>query len=69
MNTAHRPVSHRRLPDWPDEGAAVADGQGRQGIVQFVGEWENPAIRRVMEIAWTVVVAVGISAATGGGPC
>lgn len=53
MNTAHRPVSHRRLPDWLSEGAAVVDegGHGRRGIVQFIGEWDDPATRRVTPCA------------------
>jgi len=50
MNTAHRPVS-RRLPDWLTEGATAVDGQGRRGIVQFIGEWEDPATRRVIKCA------------------
>jgi hypothetical protein len=51
MNTAHRPVSHRHLPGWLNEGAAAVDGQGRRGIVQFIGEWEDPATRRVTDCA------------------
>ncbi|MFC9816532.1 hypothetical protein ACFVJM_31235 [Streptomyces virginiae] len=53
MNTAHRPVSHRQLPDWLTEGAAAVDdgGHGRRGIVQFIGEWEDPATRRVTDCA------------------
>ncbi|MFE7935113.1 hypothetical protein ACFU6S_41610 [Streptomyces sp. NPDC057456] len=52
MNTAHRSVSHRQLPDWLYEGAAVVDeGHGRRGIVQFIGEWEDPVTRRVTPCA------------------
>lgn len=45
MHTGHRPVSHRHLPDWLHEGSAAVDGQGRRGIVQFIGEWEDPVTR------------------------
>ncbi|MFJ3933869.1 hypothetical protein [Streptomyces sp. NPDC090029] len=53
MNTAHRPVSHRQLPDWLTEGAAAVDegGHGRRDIVQFIGEWEDPSTRRVTRCA------------------
>jgi hypothetical protein len=51
MNTAHRPVPHRRLPDWLKEGAAAVDDQRRRGIVQFIGEWEDLATRRVTDCA------------------
>ncbi|CAL9675394.1 hypothetical protein [Streptomyces sp. enrichment culture] len=51
MNTAHRPVSHRQLPDWLTEGAAAVDEDGRRGIVQFIGEWEDPSTRCVTDCA------------------
>lgn len=53
MNTAHRPVSRRQLPDWLTEGAAAVGegGCGRRGIVQFIGEWEDPATQRVTDCA------------------
>ncbi|MCP3822104.1 hypothetical protein NLX86_29655 [Streptomyces sp. A3M-1-3] len=53
MGTAHRSVSHRTLPAWLSEGAAVVDegGHGRRGIVQFIGAWEDPATRRVTDCA------------------
>lgn len=53
MSSAHRPVAHDGLPDWLGEGTAVVDegGHGRRGIVQFIGEWEDPATRRITPCA------------------
>jgi hypothetical protein len=51
MSIAHRPVSHRSLPDWLNEGATAVDGRGCRGIVQFIGEWADPATRRVTDCA------------------
>ena len=52
MSAAHRPGPHQ-LPDWLIEGAAVVDesGYGLRGIVQFIGEWEDPATRRITDCA------------------
>lgn len=37
-----------RLPSWLHEGARVLDPEkGCEAIVQFIGEWEDPATRRV----------------------
>lgn len=35
-----------RLPGWLHEGARVLDAEDREGVVQFIGEWEDPATRR-----------------------
>ncbi|MEV6575652.1 hypothetical protein [Streptomyces sp. NPDC051577] len=47
--SARRAAAQHQLPDWLREGAvAVEDeGRGRRGIVQFIGEWEDPATRRI----------------------
>ncbi|MFF5706154.1 hypothetical protein ACFY7H_27275 [Streptomyces sp. NPDC012794] len=38
-----------RPPSWLHEGARVLDPAGdREGIVQFIGEWEDPQTRRVI---------------------
>ncbi|WP_260618080.1 hypothetical protein [Streptomyces sp. WAC07149] len=38
-----------RLPSWLHEGARVLDpARDREGIVQFIGEWEDPQTRRVI---------------------
>ncbi|MFJ9967235.1 hypothetical protein [Streptomyces avermitilis] len=51
--TAHQPAPHHDLPGWLGEGTAVVDGggHGRRGIVQFIGEWEDPATRRATPCA------------------
>ncbi|MEU9715425.1 hypothetical protein [Streptomyces sp. NPDC047976] len=37
-----------RRPDWLFEGSRVYDlTQDREGVVQFVGEWQDPATRRI----------------------
>ncbi|MCJ0868084.1 hypothetical protein [Streptomyces sp. AP-93] len=37
-----------RLPGWLREGARVLDpAKDREGIVQFIGEYEDPYTRRV----------------------
>ncbi|MEV7618254.1 hypothetical protein [Streptomyces sp. NPDC089799] len=52
-----RPASQTRkrrqsLPPWVVEGAAIRDPvEGKTGIVQFVGEWEDPATRLLTENA------------------
>ncbi|MEU9030924.1 hypothetical protein AB0D46_26100 [Streptomyces sp. NPDC048383] len=52
MNPTSRPTSHRQLPDWLPEGARVFDpGRGREAIVQFIGDYEDPATRRCMPTA------------------
>ncbi|MFE3861078.1 hypothetical protein ACFXPT_11675 [Streptomyces goshikiensis] len=49
MNKAPRPASHQALPAWLHEGARVLDpAKGCEGVVQFIGEWENPQTRRVI---------------------
>ncbi|MFJ4777410.1 hypothetical protein [Streptomyces sp. NPDC088762] len=48
MATAPRPASHQSLPAWIHEGARVVDGQEREAIVQFIGDYEDPATRRFM---------------------
>jgi hypothetical protein len=37
-----------RRPDWLHEGARVLDAaRDREGIVQFIGDYEDPATRRL----------------------
>jgi hypothetical protein len=37
-----------RRPNWLYEGARVLDAaQAREGIVQFIGDYEDPATRRL----------------------
>lgn len=37
-----------RRPDWLYEGARVFDpARDREAVVQFIGEWEDPATRRL----------------------
>ncbi|MCX5376696.1 hypothetical protein [Streptomyces sp. NBC_00091] len=36
-------------PSWLYEGARVLDpAKDREGIIQFIGEWEDPQTRRVI---------------------
>ncbi|MCI4078782.1 hypothetical protein MRQ86_00095 [Streptomyces sp. MMS21 TC-5] len=38
-----------RRPSWLYEGARIYDpGKECEGVVQFVGEWEDPQTRRVI---------------------
>ncbi|MDA5281060.1 hypothetical protein ACWGHM_36595 [Streptomyces sp. NPDC054904] len=38
-----------RRPSWLYEGARIFDPAGdREGVVQFIGEWEDPRTRRVI---------------------
>ncbi|MFE3864973.1 hypothetical protein ACFXPT_31700 [Streptomyces goshikiensis] len=37
-----------RLPGWLHEGARVLDPEDREGVIQFIGEWEDPATRRII---------------------
>ncbi|MGW2038685.1 hypothetical protein [Streptomyces virginiae] len=37
-----------RRPSWLCEGARVLDPEDREGIVQFIGEWEDPRTRRLI---------------------
>ncbi|WP_406346624.1 hypothetical protein OH787_06595 [Streptomyces sp. NBC_01547] len=38
-----------RLPDWLYTGARVLDSvKDHEGVIQFIGEWENPQTRRVI---------------------
>ncbi|MFI1060570.1 hypothetical protein ACH4TC_01605 [Streptomyces spororaveus] len=37
------------LPDWLYAGARVLDpSKDREGVIQFIGEWEDPQTRRVI---------------------
>ncbi|MFF4578381.1 hypothetical protein ACFY15_08275 [Streptomyces sp. NPDC001373] len=51
--SVRRALAQHQLPDWLREGAMVVDenGRGRRGIVQFIGEWEDPLTRRVTPCA------------------
>lgn len=41
-------MSRKSLPAWLHEGGRVFDpANDREAIVQFIGEWEDPATRRV----------------------
>lgn len=53
MSTAPRPPAHRKLPAWLNGGTTAVDegGHGRRGIVQFIGEWEDPVTRHVIDCA------------------
>ncbi|MFE3557846.1 hypothetical protein ACFXKW_23700 [Streptomyces sp. NPDC059193] len=38
-----------RRPSWLYEGARIFDpAKDREGVVQFIGEWEDPESRRVI---------------------
>ncbi|MFJ3976174.1 hypothetical protein [Streptomyces sp. NPDC090021] len=38
-----------RRPSWLHEGARIFDSANdREAVVQFIGEWEDPATRRVI---------------------
>ncbi|MGW6821197.1 hypothetical protein [Streptomyces sp. NPDC055005] len=38
-----------RRPSWLYEGARVLDpAKDREGIIQFIGQWEDPQTRRVI---------------------
>ncbi len=38
-----------RRPSWLYEGARVLDpAEDREAVVQFIGEWEDPATRRLI---------------------
>ncbi|WP_328300045.1 hypothetical protein OG389_21205 [Streptomyces sp. NBC_00435] len=39
-------MSRTNLPSWLCEGARVLDANDREAIVEFIGEWEDPATRR-----------------------
>ncbi|MER6249949.1 hypothetical protein ABT224_00915 [Streptomyces sp. NPDC001584] len=43
-------MSHGKdVPSWLHEGARVLDpAREAEGIVQFIGEWEDPQTRRVL---------------------
>ncbi|WP_060178013.1 hypothetical protein [Streptomyces sp. IMTB 1903] len=50
--TAPRPRSHQDLPSWLYEGARVYDpGRDCEAIVQFIGDFEDPATRRFIHNA------------------
>ncbi|MFG2999765.1 hypothetical protein [Streptomyces sp. NPDC048340] len=40
--------STSRRPSWLYEGARVLDADDREATVQFIGEFEDPATRRVI---------------------
>ncbi|WP_404955206.1 hypothetical protein [Streptomyces sp. 147326] len=42
-------MSRKSLPPWLHEGARVLDpARDAEAIVQFIGEWEDPATRRII---------------------
>ncbi|MFD9411256.1 hypothetical protein ACFWBN_30120 [Streptomyces sp. NPDC059989] len=45
--SARRALTNRQLPGWLREGAVAVEDGGRRGVVQFIGEWEDPATRRI----------------------
>lgn len=45
--TARRALNDHQLPRWLREGAVAVEDDGRRGVVQFIGEWEDPATRRI----------------------
>uniref|UniRef100_A0AAU2JL50 Uncharacterized protein n=1 Tax=Streptomyces sp. NBC_00049 TaxID=2903617 RepID=A0AAU2JL50_9ACTN len=48
----HCPPSHQSLPAWLHEGARVLDpAKDREGVVQFIGPWEDPQTRRIVPCA------------------
>ena len=49
--TNHAPARRRSLPEWLHEGATVRDDAGSTGVVQFIGEWEDPYTRRLHDCA------------------
>ncbi|MFD9100281.1 hypothetical protein ACFVZN_04330 [Streptomyces virginiae] len=49
---ARRPRSHQDLPSWLCEGARVYDpGLDTEGIVQFIGDFEDPGTHRFIKNA------------------
>ncbi|MFG2715256.1 hypothetical protein ACGFX2_32540 [Streptomyces goshikiensis] len=45
--STRRALAHRQLPRWLREGTVAVEDGGRRGVVQFIGEWEDPATRRI----------------------
>ncbi|MEV8534702.1 hypothetical protein [Streptomyces sp. NPDC051211] len=49
MSPKSRSRQRQSVPSWVSEGARIFDPlEDRQGIVQFIGEWENPTTRTVV---------------------
>ncbi|MEU6314069.1 hypothetical protein [Streptomyces sp. NPDC047014] len=42
-----RAMADRQLPRWLREGAVAVEDGGRRGVVQFIGEWEDPATHSI----------------------
>ncbi|MFE9468947.1 hypothetical protein ACFYNW_36025 [Streptomyces virginiae] len=52
MSTQNRTRQRRTVPGWVSEGTRIRDPlNGRTGIVQFIGEFEDPKTRVVMQNA------------------
>ncbi|RKT04384.1 hypothetical protein BX286_2334 [Streptomyces sp. 3211.6] len=49
MSRPGRDRQRQTIPGWVTEGTAITDPlEGRNGIVQWIGEWEDPQTRVVM---------------------
>ncbi|MEU6755543.1 hypothetical protein ACQKM2_08990 [Streptomyces sp. NPDC004126] len=49
MSRPARERQRQTVPGWVSEGTAIKDPiEGKDGIVQFIGEWEDPQTRVVM---------------------
>lgn len=52
MSTKSRIRQRQTVPGWVSEGTLIRDPlNGRTGIVQFIGEFEDPKTRVVMQNA------------------
>ncbi|MEU5068931.1 hypothetical protein AB0G95_33370 [Streptomyces virginiae] len=52
MSTKSRNRQRQTVPGWVSEGTRIRDPlNGRTGIVQFIGEFEDPKSRVVMQNA------------------
>ncbi|MEW5531778.1 hypothetical protein [Streptomyces virginiae] len=52
MSTQSRNRQRQTMPGWVSEGTRIRDPlRGRTGIVQFIGEFEDPKTRVVMQNA------------------
>ncbi|MGE7390378.1 hypothetical protein ACQKM2_33360 [Streptomyces sp. NPDC004126] len=52
MSRPSRERQRQTVPGWVTEGTAISDPiEGRHGIVQFIGEWQDPATRITMSNA------------------
>ncbi|MFJ9596684.1 hypothetical protein ACIRS3_28535 [Streptomyces virginiae] len=50
MSTKSRNCQRQTIPGWVSEGTRLRDPlNGRTGIVQFIGEFEDPKSRLVMQ--------------------